>query len=101
VARLIYSVQAFTDLERLIDFLVESYPAAALKTVQLIEEAVTLLRNHPLLGRPVEEGMQELIISRGQTGYVALYSFEAAHDAVLILAVRHQREVGYAHGDDQ
>jgi addiction module RelE/StbE family toxin len=101
VARLIYSAQALTDLERLVDFLVESDPAAALKTVRLIEEAVTLLRNHPLLGHPAEEGMRELIISRGQTGYIALYSFEAAHDAVLILAVRHQREVGYAQGDDQ
>ena len=35
------------------------------------------------------------MISRGRTGYVALFSFEEAHDAVLILAIRHQREAGY------
>ncbi|MFH1870719.1 MAG: hypothetical protein ABIK82_22960 [Pseudomonadota bacterium] len=35
------------------------------------------------------------LISRGRTGYAALYSFEEAQDAVLIPAIRHQREAGY------
>jgi len=39
--------------------------------------------------------MRELIISRGHSGYVALYSYEEEEDAVLILSVRHQREAGY------
>ncbi|SCY10251.1 hypothetical protein SAMN05216420_102306 [Nitrosospira sp. Nl5] len=39
--------------------------------------------------------MRELIISRGRTGYVALYSLEEDQDAVLILAICHQREAGY------
>lgn len=47
------------------------------------------------MGGPVEPGLRELAISRGHTGYMALYSFEQAHDAVLILAIRHQREAGY------
>jgi plasmid stabilization system protein ParE len=53
------------------------------------------LTNHPLIGRPVEEGLRELLISRGQSGYVALYSYEQAENVVLILATRHQREAGY------
>jgi plasmid stabilization system protein ParE len=48
-----------------------------------------------MIGRPVEEELRELVISRGNTGYVALYSFEEAQEAVLILAIRHQREAGY------
>jgi hypothetical protein len=36
------------------------------------------------------------VISRGRTGYLALYSFEATHDVALILALRHQREAGYS-----
>lgn len=96
MARLIYSETALADLDRLTDFLLASDPVAAQETVPLIEEAVQVLRNHPLIGRPVEEGLRELIISRGRSGYVALYSFEAADDAVLLLAVRHQREAGYA-----
>ncbi|MHC3016160.1 type II toxin-antitoxin system RelE/ParE family toxin [Klebsiella pneumoniae] len=96
MAQLIYSRHAVADLERLTDFLLEKEPAAAMETVELISEAVQILENHPLVGRSVEQGMRELIISRGQTGYVALYSYEAEHDAVLVLAIRHQREAGYA-----
>lgn len=95
MARLSYSARAFADLDRLTDFLLDSDPKAAGETVDLISEAVSILKRHPLIGRPVEENVRELIISRGKTGYVALYSYEAEHDAVLILAVRHQREAGY------
>ena len=95
MARLIYSEQAFSDLSRLSDFLAESDPLAAAETLGLIAEAVTLLRRHPLVGRPVENELRELVISRGRTGYVALYSFEEDQDAILILAIRHQREAGY------
>jgi plasmid stabilization system protein ParE len=95
LARLIYSARALADLERLTDFLVETDPPAALATIELIEEAVAVLRRHPLIGRPVETELRELVISRGRSGYVALYSFEQVYDAVLILAIRHQREAGY------
>lgn len=99
MAGLIYSLQALRDLERLSDFLLESDPRAAAATLDLIEEAVLVMERHPLIGRPVELGLRELVISRGRSGYVALYSFEQAHDAVLILAIRHQREAGYPDAD--
>ena len=95
MARLIYSARALDDLERVTDFLVDTDPAAAAVTVDLVAEAVAILAHHPLIGRPAEHGLRELVISRGRTGYVALYSFETAQDCVLILAVRHQREAGY------
>ncbi len=98
MAGLIYSAQALADLERLTDFLIESDPNAALSTIDLIEEAIDVLKRHPLIGRPVEPPLRELVISRGRTGYLALYSFEPADEVVLILAIRHQRELGY--GDD-
>lgn len=95
MAKLNYSARALADLERLTDFLAGSDPVAAADTLGLIEEAVALLRRHPLIGRPVGHELRELLISRGRTGYVALYSFEEMHDAVLIHAIRHQREAGY------
>lgn len=95
MARLIYAAQALGDFERLTDFLLTSDPQAAAATVELIDEAVTLLKRHPLIGRPVEHGLRELVISRGRTGYLALYDFDAAQDVVAILAIRHQREAGY------
>jgi plasmid stabilization system protein ParE len=61
-----------------------------------IAEAIDVLANHPLIGRPAEKGLRELVISRGHSGYVALYSYEPLEDAVLILAFRHQREAGYS-----
>ena len=95
MAKLIYSEQALTDLERLTDFLIDKDPAAAAETLELIEEAVDLLIRHPLVSRPVEHELRELVISSGRTGYVVLYGLEEIQDAVLILAIRHQREAGY------
>lgn len=96
MARLIYAARALADLDRLTDFLLQAEPVAAPETVSLIAEAVQILENHPLIGRPAENGLRELVISRGRSGYVALYSYEVAQDTVLILSVRHQREAGYA-----
>ena len=95
MAKLIYSDRALADLERLSDFLLASDAYVASETVDLIAEAVGLLSRHPLIGRPVEWGLRELVISRGRTGYVALYSVEDEHNAVLVLAIRHQREAGF------
>ena len=93
MARLTYSEKALRDLERLTEFLAQSDPVAAAETVELIEEAVSVLRRHPMIGRMVEAGLRELVISRGRSGYVALYSIEEDQGAVLILALRHQREL--------
>jgi plasmid stabilization system protein ParE len=95
LAKLIYSDRALADLERLTDFLLAADALAASETVDLIAEAVGLLSRHPLIGRPVEWGLRELVISRGRTGYVALYSVEDEHNSVLVLTIRHQREAGF------
>jgi hypothetical protein len=50
----------------------------------------------PLLGRSAEAGRRELILSRGRYGCVAKYRWLPAEDIILILAVRHQLEAGYA-----
>ena len=96
MAQLVFSPVAQFDLERLTDFLLEVDPLAAVETVELIEEAVEILKHHPLIGRPAESGLRELVISRGKTGYIVLYRFKVDEDAVLIFAIRHQREVGYS-----
>jgi plasmid stabilization system protein ParE len=61
----------------------------------LIDQAINILASHPSTGRPAEAGLRELVIPQGKAGFLALYSYEADQDAVLILAIRHQREVGY------
>lgn len=46
-------------------------------------------------GRRVEGDLRELVISYGKTGFIALYRFDVQRDEVRILALRHQREIGY------
>lgn len=92
MAHLIYSSRSFSDLDLLTNFLIDTNPVAASETVELITEAVVILKHHPLIGRPVEENLRELVISRGRTSYVALYSYELEHDSIFTLAIRHQRE---------
>jgi plasmid stabilization system protein ParE len=95
MTELVYSAQALSDLERLSDFLLETDPQAAKETAILIFDALEILVQHPEIGRKVRFGQRELVISRGQTGYLALYRFLPHLDRILVLAVRHQRESGY------
>lgn len=96
MARLIYAPRALADLDRLTEFLVAADPASATETVDLIIEAVQVLGNHPLIGRLVEHDLRELVVSRGHSGYLAIYTYEEEKDVVFVLAIRHQREAGYA-----
>ena len=95
MTELVYAAQALRDLERLSDFLLETEPQAAHDTAVLILEALEILTQHPEIGRKVHFGQRELVISRGRTGYLALYRYLPHIDRILILALRHQRESGY------
>jgi len=95
MATVSYAPRALADLERLCDFLAESDPHAAVRTIDLIVDAVAILEQHPLIGRPAEADLRELLISRGKSGYLALYRYDGERDRVLVLAIRHQREAGY------
>ena len=92
---LVYSERALRDLERLSRFLGEREPATATATARLIVSALDMLRAHPQVGRPVEHPLRELVISRGRTGYVALYVYDELTDMATVHAIRHQREAGY------
>jgi plasmid stabilization system protein ParE len=96
MTRLLYARRALADMERVVDFLLQDDPAHAVQTFDLIESALNILTRHPLVGRPVEHDLRELVISRGATGYVALYRYNEVPDEAMVLAVRHQREAGYA-----
>ena len=94
MVRIVFAPQALDDLERLTDFLIENDKSAALLTIELIEEAIKILTRHPLLGRLCDTHLRELVISRGKSGYIALYSFEKSKNTILINALRHQKESG-------
>jgi len=94
--RLIWSPPALRDVQRLYRFLAPKNPDAAKRAVKVIRQAVQVLEQQPGIGRPVEdlpEEFREWIIDFGDSGYVARYHI--GQDVVMILAVRHQREVGF------
>jgi plasmid stabilization system protein ParE len=95
VATVSYSSGAIEDLSRLAEFLRASHPEDAGATASLIAGALAILRDHPLIGRPAEAGLHGLLISRGRSGYVALYEYRAGTDQVIVYRIRHQREAGY------
>jgi len=94
--RLIWTPPALRDVQRLYRFLAPKNLDAARRAVKAIRRAVQVLEQQPGLGRPVEdmpEEFREWIIDFGDSGYVARYRI--GQDAVTILAVRHQKEVGF------
>jgi plasmid stabilization system protein ParE len=95
VAQVVYSDNALANLERAFEFLAQEDPVAAARAAAAIRDAVDALSRHPLIGRAVEQGLRELVISFGKTGYVALYRFLPQRGEIRILALRHQRELDY------
>ncbi len=95
MASVSFTACALTDLDRLFDFLAEHDPGAADHAAHAIVDATRILRDHPLIGRPVRGDIRELVISSGRTGYVALYRLKRGNARVEILTIRHQREAGY------
>jgi plasmid stabilization system protein ParE len=95
VATVVYSARSLTHLGRAFQFLKAENPDAAIAAAGAIRSAVENLSAHPLLGRRVHGDIRELVISFGQTGYIALYRFVVPQDEVRVLAIRHQREIGF------
>jgi plasmid stabilization system protein ParE len=95
VAEVVLAPSAWDDLSRLFDFLAEQEGTLAIRAMVAIEDGIMLLARHPEIGRPLKDGLRELVISRGATGYVALYGYSAARDLATVFKVRHQRELGY------
>ncbi len=95
MARWVLSPAAAEDLEQLTDFLMQRMPEEAVRTVDLVVDALNILEQHPRIGRPLEFALRELVISRGKTGYLALYEYDEQSDLVIVLALRHQREQDY------
>jgi hypothetical protein len=53
------------------------------------------LRSHPRSAASALRFCESGGIQYGATGYIALYRFDIQRDQVRVLALRHQREIGY------
>lgn len=97
LTRVIVTAGAGLGLERCREFLTAKNKAVAVRAGQAIAQQFLLLETNPDIGRPYAglPILRELMIDFGDSGYVALYRFEATDDVVYVLAFRHQREAGY------
>jgi plasmid stabilization system protein ParE len=96
VPRLIWSPEALADIQRLYRFLVVKSPDAAKRAVKAIRADMQILAGSPEIGRPVADmdpEFREWLVNFGDSGYVASYRYDG--QTALILAVRHQKEIGY------
>lgn len=94
--RLIWSPAALLDLQRLYRFLAENNVDAAKRAVRTIRDGMKVMTKQPGIGRPAEDmepEFREWLIDFGASGYVVLYRYDGEN--AVILAVRHQRELGY------
>ena len=84
------------DFDRICDQLAQYDIDDSSARIREIIQAIAVLEHNPLIGRPVHDDKKELVIGRGSRGYVALYRYVAEIDTVFVLAIRSQREAGYA-----
>ena len=99
MARIELAPEVLDDFDRFFDHMARFEVANAPERVAGIVEAIGVLQASPLIGRPVQGGMRELVIGRGSHGYVALYRYVPAMDTVFVVAIRSQRELGFERND--
>lgn len=96
MARVELAPEVADDFDRILSHLADYEVSDGLSRLQDIIAAIDVLERNPLIGPPGPAGNRELVIGRGARGYVALYRYAAAIDTVFVLAVRSQREAGFA-----
>ena len=96
MTRIVLAPAVAEHFARIVDHLDRHDAASREERIGGIVRAIDILADNPLIGRPAEAELRELVIGRDATGYVALYRYLSEFDTVLILAIRAQREAGYA-----
>lgn len=84
------------DFDRILDHLATFQVENPGQRIGEIITALDVLEQNPLIGRPVANGKRELVIGHRSRGCLALYRYVPEMDIVFVLAIRSQREAGYA-----
>ena len=95
MARIELAPELTGDFDRILDHLLAHEVEDAASRVRDVITAIDVLGRNPLIGRPVNADLRELVIGRRAHGYVALYRYVEEVDTVFVLAIRGQKEAGY------
>lgn len=96
MARIELAPEVGEDFDRILEHLARYEVENSAARIREIMAALDVLEFNPLIGRPAGNGKRELIIGRRSHGHLALYRYVPEMDTVFVLAVRSQREAGYA-----
>ncbi|MDR6671594.1 type II toxin-antitoxin system RelE/ParE family toxin [Xanthomonas sp. 1678] len=96
MTRIRFAPGVVEDLERIAAYLRDHESEHAEERAEEIVSAFDVLAGNPLIGCPVHGDSRELVMSRGSHGDVALYRYVDVTDTVIVMALRAQREAGYA-----
>lgn len=99
MARVRLAPAVLDDLDRIVEHLHRHEVEDTQPRGEQIISALDVLADNPLIGRPAGDERRELLMGRDSRGYVALYRYIAVIDTALVLAIRAQREAGYARDD--
>jgi toxin ParE1/3/4 len=94
MAQVVLAEGVAEDFERILTHLDAYASEAGTARIASIIAALDVLETSPLIGRPTDEGFGELVIGTGVAGCVALYRYLPEEEAVVIVAIRGQREGG-------
>ena len=83
------------DLERIAAHLAQHEVPRIDERIEEIFDALMLLTQHPLIGRPATSGRRDLIIGKDARGYVARYRYDELTDTVIVIGLRGQKEAGF------
>lgn len=100
MARIELAPELAGDFERILEHLATHQVEHPARRIGEIIAALDVLEQNPLIGRPAANGKRELVIGRRSRGYLALYRYVPEMDIVFVLAIRSQREAGYAEKEE-
>ena len=95
MSRIEFAPEVSEDFDRILEHLARYEVGDAPARIEQIVQAISVLELNPLVGRPAQTDLRELVIGRQSKGYVALYRYIPEIDTVFVLAIRSQREAGY------
>ena len=84
------------DLDRILEHVFRHQGAGPPSHIEDIVRAIDVLERNPLIGRPARRDLSELVLGRRARGHLALYRYVAELDTVFVLAIRGQKQAGYA-----
>ena len=86
--RVIWDERAVQDLSNVATYIANDSPRSAKRVAEYLRDRALLLETSPELGRAVEDGTRELVLSR----YPYVLVYEIADDEVHIIALFHHSQ---------